>query len=1140
MEPVNIDFMLGGNVEQEAPKIEKNLDDIVNAGKKAVQGAKEAVQEQKTVIQQIEADIKKIEAEMSKAAPGNAKMQLTQELNAAKQALNEEKAALGDYAVKVDQAAESNVRLRTQVMNAKQALDQMAQAGLRGTETYSKQQEVLGGLQSRMNAANKQARVLGDPEGGMHAATQTVTGMAGAFTAATGAMSLFAGENEDMARIQMRLQAVMAITIGLTQAAEMLNKNSYFSLKILVPIKEAYAAAELKAAAAMGVSTVAARTLMATLTLGLSLAIVAIIYLYDKWTTKQDELKKKQAEVSKFQEELRKSISEGYAEEQSKIQAMRTALDSENISRDKKLGIIKQLKDQIPGYTAQLDAEGNIIRENKRAIDDYMISLEKSLKFRAAEKELAAIYEKIYNMQKLLPKEGEKTGTMADNLQKPKSGNFQFKSSAINENIKTLQDQADLIKKYISGEGLFDPGKDKKDKAEKQEFDAAKAFQKEILSIHDQTSKLLIQQQEDSLQKRLAEIDLEKELEIQKIREKEVAIIEAYNKSHKDDKGFKSLSTKPGDINNSLSTIDPNQAKTLNDEELALINAYGAKKVAATDKWTQELLTLATKYGDERTKIEEEYDKRIQKLAENGFTVQATQEAEIRDKKISAVSTSLMQETDLYKMATGKQLQISKELTAALIAELEKRIEADQTINSEDADKMLAKLHQADYTVQRTDNPFADLIDGVEKYKAAREKQSKTNAQDDLKGFVLLEDAANKAQKATLEAAAGALQGIGSIISEVVNTLDSLGTLSEADKKTANEVIGIVSGAANLAQGLATGNPVAIITGSVQLLTNAFQLFDVESKKIADRIAADQAALDKLTAAYERLEVAIKSSYSTEKASLLLKEREILEKDIELKKDQLAAEQQKQVDKNNASNGKGMLGWLFYLLTPGTDDNKVTQLNEDITKLGDQISENKDKLIEALTGTTVSSAIDDFANAYADAFTTGEDAAAKSTDVIYNIFKAGLLDKLKEKLQPQIQDLMLSIANAMSDESDGGSKLTDAEKAAILAKKNALDNLAANYQQEFQDLGLNTSAAKGISGDVKNMTEDTGSALVGQIIAMRLNVAEIVSGYKNSAEIMTKQLALQQEIADNTAFCRKLERMDNTLEYIRINGIKVV
>ena len=135
---------------------------------------------------------------------------------------------------------------------------------------------------------------------------------------------------------------------------------------------------------------------------------------------------------------------------------------------------------------------------------------------------------------------------------------------------------------------------------------------------------------------------------------------------------------------------------------------------------------------------------------------------------------------------------------------------------------------------------------------------------------------------------------------------------------------------------------------------------------------------------------------------------------------------------------------------------------------------------------------------------------------------------------------MLSIANAMSDESDGGSKLTDAEKAAILAKKNALDNLAANYQQEFQDLGLNTSAAKGISGDVKNMTEDTGSALVGQIIAMRLNVAEILSGYKNSAEIMTKQLALQQEIADNTAFCRKLERIDNTLEYIRINGIKVV
>jgi len=56
---------------------------------------------------------------------------------------------------------------------------------------------------------------------------------------------------------------------------------------------------------------------------------------------------------------------------------------------------------------------------------------------------------------------------------------------------------------------------------------------------------------------------------------------------------------------------------------------------------------------------------------------------------------------------------------------------------------------------------------------------------------------------------------------------------------------------------------------------------------------------------------------------------------------------------------------------------------------------------------------------------------------------------------------------------------------------------------------------------------------------LRLNVAEIVVNYKNSAEIMTKQLALQQQIADNTAFCRKLERMDNTLEDIRINGLKI-
>jgi hypothetical protein len=176
--------------------------------------------------------------------------------------------------------------------------------------------------------------------------------------------------------------------------------------------------------------------------------------------------------------------------------------------------------------------------------------------------------------------------------------------------------------------------------------------------------------------------------------------------------------------------------------------------------------------------------------------------------------------------------------------------------------------------------------------------------------------------------------------------------------------------------------------------------------------------------------------------------------------------------------------------------------------------------------------------AYADAFTTGEDAAAKSADVVKNLFKTALLETLKKDLQPGTKQLMDDLSTFMSD-----GIITAQEQAVIDADKKTLDATAAKDQKMYDDLGLvdtSKSSAKGIQGDVKNMTEDTGSALVGQIVAMRLNVSGILANYKNSAEMMSQQIAIQQRIADNTEFCRKLDRMDSTMEYWRVNGMKVV
>lgn len=51
---------------------------------------------------------------------------------------------------------------------------------------------------------------------------------------ATGIMGAFASENENLVKIQTRVQSVLAITMGLQQVMNALNKDSAFRLVTVV------------------------------------------------------------------------------------------------------------------------------------------------------------------------------------------------------------------------------------------------------------------------------------------------------------------------------------------------------------------------------------------------------------------------------------------------------------------------------------------------------------------------------------------------------------------------------------------------------------------------------------------------------------------------------------------------------------------------------------------------------------------------------------------------------------------------------------------------------------------------------------------------------------------------------------------
>lgn len=276
----------------------------------------------------------------------------------ADQLLQEEKALK-----KQKEAAEKNVStqisLRTQLRNVREELALLEANGQRGTEAFKKLQQEAGRLTDAIGDATTQARIFSHDNRGLQGMISGLSGVVGAFSAAQGAVALFAGENEDLQKVMLKVQSLMSITIGLQQVANTINKDSAFMLTTVAKAKELLAAATNKLTIALGGSTIAAKALMATLTLGLSVAITVIIAALSK-------LQSKQAEAKKAQEEFNKKVSEAAG----KPVAAYRALQTEWISLS---GSLKEREKWVQDNADNFKELGFSVRDAKEA-EELLVS----------------------------------------------------------------------------------------------------------------------------------------------------------------------------------------------------------------------------------------------------------------------------------------------------------------------------------------------------------------------------------------------------------------------------------------------------------------------------------------------------------------------------------------------------------------------------------------------------------------------------------------------------------------------------------------------------------------------------------------------------------------------------------------------
>ena len=107
------------------------------------------------------------------------------------------------------------------------------------------------------------------------------------------------------------------------------------------------------------------------------------------------DMHKKQKEAAASAKELEtmeRDLNTQVNEQTAKVKQLNETMRNEKISMDRRKEALDELKKIIPGYNGLLSEEGRLTRDNKSAIDDYLVSLEKEIKLKAYKDKLVDLY----------------------------------------------------------------------------------------------------------------------------------------------------------------------------------------------------------------------------------------------------------------------------------------------------------------------------------------------------------------------------------------------------------------------------------------------------------------------------------------------------------------------------------------------------------------------------------------------------------------------------------------------------------------------------------------------------------------------------------------------------------------------------
>ena len=806
---------------QGVSQLEQEYKKISISGEQAAAASKsltEKITEQKSVIKQVEADVKALQKAYESAAPGKAQNEVAADLNAAKQALEEEKGILNSLTEAQERNKESNQRLSRQLRELQNDMARMRLNGEQNTEEYQKMAQKAAELSDTLGDLRAQTSILANDDANLQGFISGVNGLSGAFTTATGVMSLFASENENLAKIQARVQSVMAITMGLQQVFNALNKDSAFRLVTLTKAKEFLTAANYRLATSLGISNAAATALMATLTLGLSVVITGVIVAWNKLSDAQEEAAKKaqerveiesqgRAEMIKTRFEIDttreslKNFSGTKAEEKQKCEEMNRKYGEAFGYYDSVAKWYDVLTQKAEQYIQMLFLQAKAQALVNKAVEaDDKLNKHKSLSPDEADSSMgwfkkgllhfgSAISNGAINSREIIKSSNK---AAYDKMTKELSS----ERDKLLKEAATLEKQAANIGKEYHIGGHAAPSKVKKEKKKKKKNEANKAEQlaKELLALQRKNRQEeidLLKESSDKKRKQIKE-NYENELADLKVqenkwrkaqkgkltKEQEGALTEARNlaakkKQHDEDEVNKEEEKKHLEQKR-------NEVQAMS-EYLKTYGSFQQQKLAIAEEYAQQIAAIDVSEVSEATK-------RWQKA-------KLLKERQEREASMSFEEISRGIDWNALFSGVGN---LAKEMMQPMMEQLRSYIETDDYKNaSADTQQKVTELIQQmrqyigtdqSTTWQKLDEAIKRFADSVAVYDRAKKDEAAAVAAVEVGKVRLREGRINKEQYDALEARA---EELGRATVQARENMDSFG---KALNRTSEEVANFTSG----------------------------------------------------------------------------------------------------------------------------------------------------------------------------------------------------------------------------------------------------------------------------------------------------------------------------------------------------------